>query len=164
MRSPPSDTDGAAWTLDTDATSAPARSSRRVGTIGRDVRIKGVVRGKEDLVVEGEVEGSIALPEHHLVLEGPSRTSAQVTARMTTMRGRHRGNAQATERLEVSSTACIIGDLRTPRLVIREGAKFRGQIDMEIDLPADLQPSPSSKSDGSTNTKKKGRREENDHG
>ena len=156
MRSPPSDTDANVWTLDKAVEAAPSRVGRAgAGLIGRDIRINGIVRGKEDLVVEGTVEGSIALPEHHLVLEGPSRTSAEVTARNTPIRGRHRGNAQATEQLELSSTACVIGDLRTPRLVIREGAKVRGHIDMEFELPPDLEPAVRPKAESSN--KKKGR-------
>jgi cytoskeletal protein CcmA (bactofilin family) len=108
--------------------------------IGRNIRIKGVVRGKEDLVVEGEVDGSITLPEHHLTLERPSRTTAEVRARNATIRGRHRGNAEAVDKIEITAEAVMIGDLRAPRLVIREGAKFRGTVDMDVPLPPGLEP------------------------
>lgn len=107
--------------------------------IGKGIRIKGVVRGKEDLVVEGEVDGSISLPEHHITLERPSRTSAEVKARNATIRGRHRGNAEAVDKIEITAEAVMIGDLRAPRLVIREGAKFRGTVDMEVPLPPGLE-------------------------
>lgn len=113
--------------------------TRGAGLIGKNIRIKGVVRGKEDLVVEGEVDGSITLPEHHLLLERPSRTTAEVRARNATIRGRHRGNAEAIDKIEITSEAVMIGDLRAPRLVIREGAKFRGTIDMEVPLPPGLE-------------------------
>jgi len=106
--------------------------------ISKGIRIKGVVRGKEDLVIEGEVDGSISLPEHHLTLERPSRTTAEVKARNATIRGRHRGNAEALDKIEITAEAVMIGDLRAPRLVIREGAKFRGTIDMEVPLPPGL--------------------------
>jgi len=107
--------------------------------ISKGIRIKGVVRGKEDLVVEGEVDGSITLPEHHLTLERPSRTTAEVKARNATIRGRHRGNAEAIDKIEITSEAVMIGDLRAPRLVIREGAKFRGTIEMDVPLPPGLE-------------------------
>lgn len=113
--------------------------TRGPGLIGKNIRIKGVVRGKEDLVVEGEVEGSITLPEHHLMLERPSRTTAELKSRNATIRGRHRGNAEAIDKIEITSEAVMIGDLRAPRLVIREGAKFRGTIDMEVPLPPGLE-------------------------
>jgi cytoskeletal protein CcmA (bactofilin family) len=106
--------------------------------ISKGIRIKGVVRGKEDLVIEGEVDGSISLPEHHLTLERPSRTTAEVKARNATIRGRHRGNAEALDKIEITAEAVMIGDLRAPRLVIREGAKFRGTIEMEVPLPPGL--------------------------
>ena len=115
-------------------------AARGAGVIGKNIRIKGVVRGKEDLVVEGEVDGSITLPEHHLTLERPSRTTAEVKARNATMRGRHRGNAEAIDKIEITAEAVMIGDLRAPRLVIREGAKFRGTVDMEVPLPPGLEP------------------------
>jgi cytoskeletal protein CcmA (bactofilin family) len=108
------------------------------GVIGKGIRIKGIVRGKEDLVVEGEVDGSITLPEHHLTLERPSRTTAEVKAHNATIRGRHRGNAEAIDKIEITSEAVMIGDLRSPRLVIREGARFRGTVDMEVPLPPGL--------------------------
>ena len=117
-----------------------AGAPRGAGVIGKNIRIKGVVRGKEDLVVEGEVDGSITLPEHHLTLERPSRTTAEVRARNATIRGRHRGNAEAVDKIEITSEAVMIGDLRAPRLVIREGARFRGTIEMDVPLPPGLEP------------------------
>lgn len=113
--------------------------TKGTGLIGKNIRIKGVVRGKEDLVVEGEVDGSITLPEHHLTLEKPSRTTAEVKARNATIRGRHRGNAEAIDKIEITAEAVMIGDLRAPRLVIREGARFRGTIDMDVPLPPGLE-------------------------
>jgi cytoskeletal protein CcmA (bactofilin family) len=115
-------------------------TARGAGVIGKNIRIKGVVRGKEDLVVEGEVDGSITLPEHHITLERPSRTTAEVKARNATIRGRHRGNAEAIDKIEITSEAVMIGDLRAPRLVIREGAKFRGTVEMDVPLPPGLEP------------------------
>lgn len=122
---------------DAPATKA-AVASGQVGHIGRGIRIKGTVRGREDLVVEGEVDGVIELPEHHVLLEGPARTKARLKANRATIRGRHRGNAEAGEKIEISAEGVVIGDLRSPRLVIKEGAKFRGSVDMDVDLPADL--------------------------
>jgi cytoskeletal protein CcmA (bactofilin family) len=116
-----------------------AGGPRGAGLIGKGIRIKGVVRGKEDLVVEGEVEGSVTLPEHHLLLEQPSRTTAELKARNATIRGRHRGNAEAVDKIEITAEAVMIGDLRAPRLVIREGARFRGMVDMEVPLPPGLE-------------------------
>ena len=129
---------------------------RGAGLIGKGIRIKGIVRGKEDLVVEGEVEGSITLPDHHLMLERPSRTSAELRARNATIRGRHRGNAEAIDKIEINSDAVMIGDIKAPRLVIREGARFRGTIDMDVPLPEGLLVEGETPSQGrSGNNKKK---------
>lgn len=138
--------------------------TRGTGLIGKNIRIKGVVRGKEDLVVEGEVDGSITLPEHHLTLEKPSRTTAEVKARNATIRGRHRGNAEALDKIEIASEAVMIGDLRAPRLVIREGARFRGTIDMEVALPPGLEAGekkPHERSEGEGDGQGQGRKRKN---
>ncbi|HLU67212.1 MAG TPA: polymer-forming cytoskeletal protein [Kofleriaceae bacterium] len=128
--------------------SQPGTVSSGAGRIGRGIRIKGVIRGKEDLVVEGEVDGTIHLPEHHVVLDLPSRTTAEVRARNTTIRGRHRGNAEASDKLEITSEARMIGDIKAPRLVIREGASFRGAVEMEVPLPPDLDLGPAAEAAG----------------
>jgi cytoskeletal protein CcmA (bactofilin family) len=130
-----------------------------VGRIGRGIRIKGTVRGKEDLVVEGEVDGTITLPDHHVVLDLPSRTTAEVRARNTTLRGRHKGDAEASEMLEITAEACVIGNVTAPRLVIREGAKFRGAVRMDVPLPPELEPpaAPAQKAHKSGASKKNGR-------
>jgi cytoskeletal protein CcmA (bactofilin family) len=134
------------WSLESPASPSGSVPSGAGGRIGRAIEIRGAVVGKEDLVVDGVVDGKITLPEHHLVLGPPARTTAEVSARVATLRGRHRGNASATERLEVTSSAVVIGDLRAPRLVVQEGAKLRGTILMEVRLPPDLEePRPAAK-------------------
>jgi len=114
------------------------RPAGEAGRIGRGITIRGTLRGKEDLVVEGVIEGTIALPEGHLTLERSSDTRAAVSARDATIKGKLRGNTEVQQRLEVTADAVIIGDIRAPRLVIQEGARFKGTLEMEIELPPDL--------------------------
>ena len=118
------------------------RPAGEAGRIGRGITIRGTLRGKEDLVVEGTIEGTIALPEGHLTLERTSDTRAAVSARDATIKGKLRGNTEVQQRLEVTADAVIVGDIRAPRLIIHEGARFHGTLDMEIDLPPDLAPAP----------------------
>lgn len=116
------------------------RPAGEAGRIGRGITIRGTLRGKEDLVVEGVIEGTIALPEGHLTLERTSDTRAAVSARDATIKGKLRGNTQVQQRLEVTADAVIVGDIRAPRLVIQEGARFKGTLEMDIELPPDLLP------------------------
>ena len=116
------------------------RPTGEAGRIGRGITIRGTLRGKEDLVVEGVIEGTIALPEGHLTLERTSDTRAAVSARDATIKGKLRGNTDVQARLEVTAEAVIVGDIRAPRLVIQEGARFKGNLAMDIDLPPDLAP------------------------
>lgn len=118
------------------------RPAGEAGRIGRGITIRGTLRGKEDLVVEGAIEGTIALPEGHLTLERTSDTRAKVSARDATIKGKLRGDTEVQDRLEVTADAVIIGDIRAPRLVIHEGARFKGNLEMDIELPPDLTPEP----------------------
>ena len=116
------------------------RPAGEAGRIGRGITIRGTLRGKEDLVVEGVIEGTIALPEGHLTLERSSDTRAPVSARDATIKGKLRGNTEVQQRLEVTADAVIIGDIRAPKLIIQEGARFQGRLEMEVDRPPDLLP------------------------
>ena len=109
------------------------------GTIGKGIRIKGRLRGGEDLTIEGRVEGTISLSEHHLLLERSAAIDAQIDGKDVTVRGELRGNVQATDKVEVCSDARVQGDIKAPRLVMQEGARFRGLVEMEVKLPPELE-------------------------
>lgn len=108
------------------------------GVIGKGIRIKGTLRGGEDLTVEGRVEGTISLAQNHLVLERSAAIEAQIDAKNITVQGEVRGNMEASDRVEVCSEARVQGDIKAPRLVMQEGARFRGLIDMKVSLPDGL--------------------------
>lgn len=112
--------------------------AERSGTIGKGIRIKGKLRGGEDLTIEGRVEGTISLSENHLLLERSAAIEAQIDGKNVTVRGEVRGNMQATEKVEVCSDARVQGDIKAPRLVMQEGARFRGLVEMDVPLPPDL--------------------------
>jgi len=117
------------------------------GLIGKEIRIKGKVRGKEDLTIEGRVEGNIALEDNHLLVERSAVLQANAQVRNITIKGELHGNTDASDKVEMSNTAKIVGDIKTPRLVITSGARFRGNVDMEVPLPAGLlDPPPTGKS------------------
>jgi len=110
------------------------------GLIGKGIRITGMLRGGEDLVIEGRIEGSIALEDNHLVLERSAIIKANAEVKNITVRGVMNGNSSATEKVELCEEAQVEGDIKAPRLVMREGAKFRGNVDMEVPLPEGLEP------------------------
>src|SRR5688572_10173181 len=109
------------------------------GLIGKAIRIKGELHGEEDLIIEGRVEGTIALKQNHLTLERSAVINANIEVKNVTIVGEIHGNTHASERVEVRADAKVEGDIKTPRLVMEEGARFRGAVDMTVKLPPDLE-------------------------
>jgi cytoskeletal protein CcmA (bactofilin family) len=108
------------------------------GIIGKGICIKGKLQGGEDLTVEGRVEGTISLAQNHLLLERSAAIEAQIAAKNVTVRGEVRGNMAASDKVEVCADARVQGDIAAPRLVMQEGARFRGSIEMHVSLPPGL--------------------------
>jgi cytoskeletal protein CcmA (bactofilin family) len=111
-------------------------------TIGKAVRINGQINSKEDLAVDGHVEGTLEAPEHKLTV-GPNGTvHATVKAREVVVLGSIQGNVEATDRIEIRKEAKLVGDIRTARIIIEDGAYFKGSIDIVKPEPAKGAPKP----------------------
>ena len=106
--------------------------------IGKAIRIRGKLRGAEDFILGGLFEGSITLNQNHLTIEPAARLIGDVDVRAVTTQGEHAGNTVSSERVHMEATAMILGDIKAPRLVIEDGAKFKGTVDMEVPLPPEL--------------------------
>ena len=104
--------------------------------IGKSVLIKGELSGSEDLFVDGEVEGRIELKGHNLVIGPNGRVRANVQARDVTVHGRVEGNIAAADRVELKKSASVSGDIVTARIIVEEGAFFKGSIDIQKAQPA----------------------------
>ena len=98
--------------------------------IGKSVQIRGEVKGSEDLVVEGQVEGTITMTESRLTIGQHANITANVSARDVILLGRLHGNIQATGRVELRQGCDLVGDIATGRLSIEENALFRGKVDL----------------------------------
>lgn len=101
--------------------------------IGKSVLIKGQLSGSEDLYLDGEVEGSIDLHSHSLVVGPNGRVRANVFAKDIVIHGKVDGNVNGTERVELKKSAVLMGDIATQRIVIEDGAYFKGAIDIKKD-------------------------------
>jgi cytoskeletal protein CcmA (bactofilin family) len=119
----------------------PVRSSEPlrggdVATIGKSVVVKGELSGSEDLIVDGEVEGSISLKGQTCTIGPNGRVRANIEARNVIIHGRVNGDVHATERVELRKTASLAGDIATARISIDDGAFFKGGIDIQKPEPA----------------------------
>lgn len=108
------------------------------GLIGKAIRIKGELHGEEDLVIEGRVEGTIALKQNHLILERSAVINAHVEVQNVTIKGEMIGNTTASDKVEIAADAKVVGDIKAPRIVMEDGARFRGAVQMEVKLPKGL--------------------------
>ena len=97
--------------------------------IGKSVQIRGEVKGSEDLMVDGHVEGTITLIESRLTIGPNAHVAANVSARDVILLGQLSGNVTATGRVELRDGCDLVGDVSAGSLVIQESAVFRGKVE-----------------------------------
>jgi len=106
------------------------------------VKIVGQIFSKEDLFVDGDLEGTVEALEHKLTI-GPNGTvHAGIKAREVVALGTIQGNVEAAERIEIRKDARLVGDIRTARIIIEDGAYFKGSIDIVKPEPLKAPPKP----------------------
>jgi len=98
--------------------------------LGKTVVIRGEVKGSEDLVIDGHVEGAISLAENRLTIGPNADVLADLSARDVLIQGRLKGNIVATGRVELRAGSAVEGDVRALRLAIEDNAVFRGKVDL----------------------------------
>ena len=113
-------------------TSTPRVTSTSAGraTIGPSISIKGDVTGSEDLLIQGKVDGSVALELHAVSVGSEGHVNANISARVITVEGKVEGDLTAKEQIILRGTAQVQGDIKAPRVVLEDGATFRGLVDM----------------------------------
>jgi len=99
-------------------------------TLGKAVKVVGQIFSREDLYVDGEVEGTVEALEHKLTIGPNGVVRATVKAREVVALGTIQGNVEAAEKIEIRKDAKLTGDIRTARIIIEDGAYFKGSIDI----------------------------------
>jgi cytoskeletal protein CcmA (bactofilin family) len=105
-------------------------SNSASASIGKAVKVIGQIFSKEDLYVDGEVEGTVEALEHKLTIGPNGAVRAGVKAREVVALGTIQGNVEAHEKIEIRKEAKLVGDIRTARIIIEDGAYFKGSIDI----------------------------------
>lgn len=103
----------------------------KIVNIGQSITIKGEVIGNEDLTIEGKVDGKIVLKDHNLTIGANGRIAAEIHAKTVLVIGEIIGNVTADDKVEVAATGSMRGDILAPRVVLADGARFKGSIDMD---------------------------------
>ena len=112
-------------------------SSTRAGAvIGKSLTVTGQINGKEDLVLDGRLEGDVDLPENRLTIGPTGHLQGRARAREIVIHGVVQGNLEASERVEIKKNARVIGDLKAQRPVIEDEAYFKGNVEtVRVDPP-----------------------------
>ena len=111
--------------------------------MGRSVVLRGDLSGGEDLLVEGQLEGTIKLEDHCLTVGQNGRVTAEIHARQVVILGSVQGNITAGEKIEIRKSGHVVGDLVSAGIAIEEGAYFKGSIDiLREEAPKEARPHP----------------------
>ena len=105
--------------------------------IGPSIVIKGTVTGDEDLMVEGTVEGTIDLPSHEVSIGTSGTVNADIHAKIVRIDGEVAGDVDGSEKVVISKSGNVKGNIIAPRVTLEDGAIFKGSIDMD---PGDASP------------------------
>ena len=118
--------------------SAPAASkpasvsnSGQTTTIGASITLNGELKGNEDLLIQGQVEGNIFLKEHNLTIGEQGKIKANAFAKTITVRGELTGDLNGLDKVTITSTGRVRGNIVAPKVILEEGATFKGSIDMD---------------------------------
>jgi cytoskeletal protein CcmA (bactofilin family) len=106
-----------------------------VARLGASLHVKGEITGNEDLAIDGSVEGLVQLEDRKLTIGASAKLTADVIAREVVVYGNVKGNLRARDRIEIKKDGSVVGDLTTARIMIEDGAYFKGSI--EIDKAGD---------------------------
>jgi cytoskeletal protein CcmA (bactofilin family) len=107
-----------------------AADSQGIAVIGKGMIIKGQIKSAEHMHIAGELDGSLYLAGYDLTVTADSRVRADVTAREVEISGSFQGNVDATRKITVRKGGKLIGNLRTPGIVIEDGSYFKGNIEI----------------------------------
>jgi cytoskeletal protein CcmA (bactofilin family) len=98
--------------------------------LGQSITLRGEISGKEDLLIEGQLEGTVSLTDHCVTVGSHGEVKAEVHARQVIVLGAVTGNITAREKIEIRKTGQVVGDLVASAVAIEDGAYFKGSIDI----------------------------------
>jgi cytoskeletal protein CcmA (bactofilin family) len=126
-------TEASGWaeTRPESTSSAPRTGPREKAVIGPSIHIDGDLRGEEDLLIEGEVSGTVNLRSNSLTIGAQGKVRADVYANSIYVEGLMEGDLYGTERVHIRKSAQVRGNVTSPRVSLEDGAKFKGSIEMD---------------------------------
>lgn len=113
----------------------PEPEPRNTAMIGKSVKVNGQIFAKEDLYVDGDVEGTIESLENKVTIGPNGRVQASIRAREVIILGQVQGNVETSDKVDIRKDAKLVGDIVAARISIEDGALFKGSIDIKKPEP-----------------------------
>ncbi len=107
----------------------PGADSRNATAIGKAVKIVGQIIAKEDLQIDGDVEGAIEAQDCKITIGSSGRIQASILARDIVVVGQVQGDIVARGKVELRKDSRLVGDVTSPRIVLDDGAQVKGKVD-----------------------------------
>ncbi len=114
----------------TDKDNDPNTESIPTNTIGQFITIIGEITGKENILVEGHIEGNLIFPQFNVTVGNHGRVNANITAREIFVEGEVKGDLQASELINIKPSGKVTGNIRALQVVLNQGCQFKGAVDM----------------------------------
>ncbi|MDX1554522.1 MAG: polymer-forming cytoskeletal protein [Xanthomonadales bacterium] len=115
----------------TSTTNSPSLQPRKAAVIGSGIQVNGDITGDENLVIEGKVDGSIKLDANEVSIGQSGRVKADVSARVVKIDGNVDGDIHGQEKVVITRSGNVRGNIKAPRVTLEDGAIFKGSIDMD---------------------------------
>ncbi|MGB5627505.1 MAG: polymer-forming cytoskeletal protein, partial [Woeseiaceae bacterium] len=113
-----------------DVATSPDVRRRKTSVIGPTLKFKGELSANEDLIIEGEIEGTIAHQDKNLTVGKEGRVKADINARTVEIYGRVEGDIHGEDVVKLAKSADVKGNIYCARIVMDDGAQFSGSIEM----------------------------------
>jgi len=115
-------------------------ASEGSASIGASIRIKGDVTADENLIIQGEVDGTITVHGHNVTISRTGRVKANLEAKQIVVEGQLEGDLNGDEKVIIRETGNVQGNIISPRVSLEDGALFKGSIEMEPRSASNTEP------------------------
>lgn len=126
----PVETSARAPVTEKKSTPTPSPVSEARAMIGAKVKVTGDIESSEDLLIEGEVNGTVKLADNELIIGNSGRLQANIEAKTIRIEGEVQGDIVGQERVVITTTGNVQGNVSSPRVMLEDGGRFKGSIDM----------------------------------
>lgn len=104
----------------------------QTATLGPSIRVNGEIFGAEDIIIQGKIEGVITMGDYRLVISKGGDVSATIYAGTIDIEGQTKGEINGTDQVIVRPTGKVEGTIKAPRVILEDGCRFKGTIEMDV--------------------------------